>query len=351
VNADELFERLRQDTIGTFELLALYLGERLGLYRALSGAKWTTPAELATRTGTDARYVREWLEHQAVSGFLEVDDPAAEPEARRFRLPPGHEAVLVDQDHLMYLGYEGVNMVRAARPMPALVEAFRTGDPTPPLAWEPEGRAEFNRAIFLSLLGREWLPGMPEIDARLRADPPAKVGDVGCGTGWSSIAMARAYPAIRIDGYDLDPDAIAAAREHAEAEGLSDRVHFVAQDAAALPPSSRYDLVTVFEALHDLARPVDVLRGLRGLLASGGTVLVADEPTAERFEVPASDEERYLYGWSLVSCLPSAMGPGSAGTGAVMRPATLRRYAEQAGFGSVDVLFENDYWRFYLLRP
>ncbi len=351
MNADELVERLRQNSIGTFELLALYLGERLGLYRALSGGGWTTPGDLAARTGTHPRYVQEWLEHQAVSGFLEVDDPAADPEDRRFRLPPAHEEVLADQDRLRYRAYQGVEMVRAARPMPALVEAFRTGQPTPPLAWEPEGRAEFNRAIFLNLLGREWLPAMPEVDARLHADPPARVCDVGCGTGWSSIAMALAYPTIVVDGYDLDPDAIAAARRHAEEQGLSDRVRFVAEDAAAVPASARYDLVTVFEALHDLSRPVEVLAGLRRLLAPTGMVLVADEPTAERFDVPASDEERYLYGWSVVSCLPAAMGPGSAETGAVMRPATLRRYAEEAGYAAAEVLFENDDWRFYLLRP
>jgi hypothetical protein len=117
-----------------------------------------------------------------------------------------------------------------------------------------------------------------------------------------------------------------------------------------VPASTRYDLVTVFEALHDLSRPVEVLSELRRLLAPTGLVLVADEPAAERFDVPASDEERYLYGWSVVSCLPAAMGPGSAETGAVMRPATLRRYAEEAGYAAAEVLFENEYWRFYLLR-
>ena len=163
--------------------------------------------------------------------------------------------------------------------------------------------------------------------------------------------MALAYPTILSrHGYDLDPDAIAAARRHAEGQGLSDPVRFAAEDAAAVPASARYDLVTVFEALHDLSRPVEVLRAPEVLLLTG-MVLVADEPTAERFDVPASDEERYLYGWSVVSCLPAAMGPGSAETGAVMRPATLRRYAEEAGYAAADVLFENDYWRFYLLRP
>jgi SAM-dependent methyltransferase len=223
----------------------------------------------------------------------------------------------------------------------------------------------------VNLLGTEWLPAIGEVDRRLRAAPPARVADMGCGTGWSSIAMATAYPRITVDGFDLDPDVIAAASENARQAGVADRVRFTVLDAADpdLPrprsrPRSRrrpapvavgrrYDLVTVFEALHDMARPVEALAAARRMLAEGGSVVVADEPVADEFTAPASEMERYAYAWSVVSCLPSAMGdPETAATGAVMRPATLARYARSAGFARTEALpVETEVWRFYRLVP
>jgi SAM-dependent methyltransferase len=348
-----LVERLFQDAVGALELYTIYLGERLGLYRALAEGGPATSSELAERTGTAERYVREWLEHHASSGLLEVDDSRAEPLARRYRLPSEHVPVLADPDDHRYEGYKGVDIVRAARPLPQLVEAFRTGDAPPPLPWEPEGRAEFNRALFLNLLGKEWLPAITDLDRRLRADPPARVADVACGTGWSSIAMARAYPRIIVDGFDLDQDVIAVAREHADEVGLADRVTFSVTDASEFPNTGGYDLVTIIEALHDMSRPVDVLRTAREMLGEGGAVLVVDELAQDEFTAPASDRERYNYGWSVVSCLPGAMGdPQTRATGAVMRPSTLRRYAMEAGFRDVEILpIETEYWRFYRLIP
>jgi SAM-dependent methyltransferase len=347
-----LADRLRANAAGALELYTIYLGERLGLYAALADGEPVTSAELAERTGTAERYVREWLEHHAAVALLEVDDPAAEPLERRFSMPPEHVPVLVERDDLRYNAYRGVELVRGARPMPALVEAFRTGGAPPPIDWEPEGRAEFNRAIYLTLLGTQWLPSIADVDARLRGDPPARVADVACGTGWSSIAMARAYPKITVQGFDLDEAAIALARLHLGEEGaLAERVTFSVADASDPELSGTFDLVTIFEALHDMSRPVEALRAARGLLAEGGSVVIADELVGEAFTAPAPEEERYTYGWSVVSCLPYAMDdPETAATGAVMRPPTLRRYAGEAGFGEVEILpIETDFWRFYRL--
>jgi 2-polyprenyl-3-methyl-5-hydroxy-6-metoxy-1,4-benzoquinol methylase len=345
--------RLFQDAVGALELYTVYLGERLGLYRALADHGPATSSELAGRTGTAERYVREWLEHHAASGLLEVDDPRTDPLARRYRLPPEHVPVLVDTDDLRYQAYMGVDLVRAGRPLPQLVEAFRTGDAPPPLPWEPEGRAEFNRALFLNLLGKQWLPQIPEIDRRLRAEPPARVADIGCGTGWSSISMAKAYPRIAVDGFDLDPDVVVAARANAAQAVVADRVRFSVADASDQSGDGCYDLVTIFEALHDMARPVDALRTARAMLSEAGSMLVADELVADEFTAPASVLDRYSYGWSVVSCLPAVMGdPATAATGAVMRPATLRRYATEAGFGATEVLpVETGVWRLYRLVP
>ena len=351
--AAALADRLFHDMVGALELFTIYLGDRLGLYRALDTDGPATSAELAARTGTAERHVREWLEHHAASGLLEVDDPAAGPLARRYRLPPAHIPALADPDDVRYRAFNGVEIVRAARWLPQLVEAFQTGGAPPPLPWAPEGRADYNRAVYLNLLGKQWLPAIADVDQRLRRQPPARVADLACGPGWSSIAMAQAYPLITVDGFDLDPDVIAVARRNADQAGLSSRVTFTVTDASGPDMSGRFDIVTIFEGLHDMSRPVDALRVARSLLGEPGSVLIADELTEDEFTAPASDLERYHYGWSVVSCLPSAMGdPETAATGAVMRTATLRRYAHEAGFRNVEVLpLETETWRFYLLTP
>jgi predicted O-methyltransferase YrrM len=349
--ANALRERLFGDALGALELYTIYLGERLGLYRALAEGGPATSSQLAARTGTTERYVREWLEQHAASDLLAVDDPRAEPLERRYWLPPEHIAVLANPDDVRCEASSGVDIVRAGRWLPQLVEAFRVGNAPSPLPWEPEGRAEPNRARFINLLGTEWLPAIVDVDLRLRAEPPARVLDVACGTGWSSIAMAQAYSKITVDGVDLDHDAISAARGNAERAGVADRVRFSVTDAADVGGAVGYDLVTIFEALHDMSRPVDALNAARQMIADDGTLLVVDGLVAEEFTVPASPRKRTEYGWSVVSCLPGAMGdPQTAATGAVMRPSVLRHYALQAGFGVVEVLpIHTDYWRFYRL--
>ncbi|HEX9527735.1 MAG TPA: class I SAM-dependent methyltransferase [Streptosporangiaceae bacterium] len=348
-----LADRLFRDMVGALELLTVYLGERLGLYQALHAGGPATSAELAARTGTTERYIREWLEHHAASGLLEVDDPAGGPLARRYFLPPGHVPVLADTGDVRYQTFNGAEIVRAARWMPEVAKAIRSGGAPPPLPWAPEGRPEFNRAIFLNLLAKQWLPAIADVDRRLRSEPSARVADLACGTGWSSIAMAQAYPLISVDGFDLDADAIAAARRNAEETGLADRVTFTAADASGPGASGRYDLVTILEGLHDMSRPVAALRVARGMVREPGCVIVADELVEDEFTAPASIEEQYHYAWSVVACLPAVMGDlDTAATGAVLRPATLRQYALEAGFQGLEILPVNaGMLRFYRLTP
>ncbi|WP_203433038.1 class I SAM-dependent methyltransferase [Jiangella asiatica] len=350
---EALRERMFGSAMAALELYTIYIGVRLGLYRALADGGPASSSQLADRTGIAERYAREWLEQQAVSGLIDVDDPRAEPLARRYRLPPEHIPVLADPDDVRYEAHTGVDIVRAGRRLPQLVEAFRVGNAPPPLPWEPEGRADPNRARFINLLGNEWLPAIADIDVRLRAERPARVADVACGTGWSSIAMAHAYPSVHVDGVDLDHDAITAARQNAERAGVADRVTFSVTDAADLAGRGGYDLVTIFEALHDMSRPVDALSAAREILAQDGILLVVDGLVNDEFMAPASPRERTEYGWSVVSCLPGAMAdPQTAATGAVMRPSMLRQYALQAGFRDVQTLpIDTDYWRFYRLLP
>jgi len=350
--AGALSARVRRAAVGTFDLMSIRLGERMGLFRGLAEGP-ATGLELAQRTGTNARMLREWLEHQAVTGLLEVEDASAPPEERRYRLPEGGAEAFTDRDSVAYTVPTVTEVLHAVGFLPGLEEAMRTGAGLVDTYGWREGRPDGNRARYLTQLTQEWLPAMPEVHARLLADPPARVADLGVGSGWSSIAMARAYPAIRVDGFDLDEVAIGFASRHAADADVADRVSFLARDASDHEFAGRYDLVTVFEALHDLARPVEALTAVRHLLAEGGSVIVADERVPERFAAPGTDFDRYIYGWSVMSCLPASMtDPGSVATGAVMRPETLRRYAMEAGFERVDVLpIDHFEWRFYRLMP
>ena len=347
-----LVERIVASTIGLFDLASVHLGDRLGLYRALHTHGPATSRELAERTGTDERYIREWLEHQAVTDILAV---TGGPDGRRYALPPGHAAALVATDDPNYIAPLGRQALGMLRPLPELVHAFRTGEGIPYEEYGPdtrEGIADLNRVMFVNELGSAWLPAIPDVHRRLEAG--GRVADLGCGTGWSSIAIARAYPRATVDGFDADPASIEAARGNANAEGLSRRVHFRVADASDPAPAGRFDLVTVFEALHDMARPVQALANARRTLTDGGTVVVADERVAERFTAPGDDLERLMYGFSVVHCLAvgRAGDADSAATGTAMRPDTLRAYARHAGFGHVEELpIDNDFWRFYRLDP
>ena len=352
---DELVGRLFGATIGAMDLLGIYLGDRLGLYRALADHGPLTSGGLAGAAGVHERYAREWLEQQAASAILDVDDPALPHDARRYALPPGHDEALLDEDSLNYAAPFARLIVAAGRPIEALKEAFRNGGGVPYADYGVdlyEAQAAFTRPLFGKLLGSEWLPAVADVHVRLLDDPPAQVADVACGGGLSSIAIARAYPKVRVDGIDLDEASIELAGRHLDGSGVEDRVTFAVRDASDPGLAGRYDLVTIFEALHDMSYPVDVLRACRGLLAEGGSLIVGDERTAETFTAPADDLERLYYGFSVLHCLPVGMiGDDPAGTGTVMRPETVRRYAAEAGFAEFEVLpIENDFWRFYRLR-
>jgi 2-polyprenyl-3-methyl-5-hydroxy-6-metoxy-1,4-benzoquinol methylase len=351
---DALVERLFTNAIGAFDLFSVYLGDRLGLYRALADGGPMASAELAAAAGVHERYAREWLEQQAASDLLEVVDGA--DRERRFRIPDGHDEPLLDVSSLNYVAPMARAVLASVRPVDALVDAFRSGGGVPYADYGDdlhESQAAFTRPLFENLLAEEWLATVPELHDRLSSDPPARVADIACGQGRSSIAIARAYPKVHVDGIDSDRASIERARENLAASGVADRVTFHARNAADVRPDAPYDLVTIFEALHDMSFPVDVLRTARRLLARGGAVLIGDERTEETFAAPADDRERLYYGFSVFHCLPVGMvGEGAVGTGTVMRPATVRRYAADAGFSTCDVLpIENDFWRFYLLKP
>jgi 2-polyprenyl-3-methyl-5-hydroxy-6-metoxy-1,4-benzoquinol methylase len=351
---DALVERLMQATAGMFDIYTTYLGDRLGLYRALEDGGPSTSAQVARRSGTHERYVREWLEQQTVVGILQVDDPYAGPGERRYTLPDGHAEVLIDCDSPNYLAPLAQLMVGTVRPLDALLQAFRYGHGVPAAengADLREGQGGLNRVAYLDQLGQSWMPSVPDVHARLLADPPARVADVGCGVGWASIGLARVYNTICVDGYDLDAPSIDMARTNAHAMGVADRVSFAVRDAAEAAQGPPYDLVLAFECIHDMADPVGVLRAMRAMAGEHGAVIIVDERVGESFATRDAETEWFMYGFSVLHCLPASMAETpSAATGTVMRPATLRAYAVKAGFRDVNVLpIENAFYTFYRL--
>jgi 2-polyprenyl-3-methyl-5-hydroxy-6-metoxy-1,4-benzoquinol methylase len=355
--AEALVARLFEASLGMMDVMAVYVGDRLGLYRALRDGGPATAAELATRAGIDERYAREWLEQQAVTDLLDVDDSSAPADRRRYGLSEAYAAALLDPDSPVSIAPVGRSVVACAKVLPALLDAYRSGGGVEWADYGPdmiEAQGDFNRPWLRGSFGSEILPAIPAINARLTSDPPARVADVACGLGWASIAIATAYPGVRVDGFDLDAASIELARANAAAAGVADRVTFAVRDAADPAAAGQYDLVVVIEAIHDLSRPVEVLAAIRGMLRAGGSALIADERTEDAFTAPGSEIERAYYGYSLFTCLPAAMTTRpTAATGTVMRADRFRSYAEAAGFGDFERLDEPalDMLRFYRLTP
>jgi 2-polyprenyl-3-methyl-5-hydroxy-6-metoxy-1,4-benzoquinol methylase len=352
---DALVERLFNATIDCLEVASIHVGGRLGLYRALADGGDATPDELARRTGTAERYVREWLEQQAVAGFLTVANPDADAGARRYELPAEHRPVFVDEDDLNYLTPLTGVAVDVIVPFEQILDAYRTGAGVPFEAYGPDlvdTIGAINRPQFLNLVA-DWLGSVPEVDERLRTDPPARVGDLAAGTAQSSIAIARAYPLVAVDAIDVDATSVERAAANVAAAGLDGRVRPVLHDAGTAGLAGAYDLVTIFEALHDMNHPVAALRAVRDQLADGACVIVADERVADRFAPRGDEIERLCYGFSVLHCLAVGLvDDDSAGTGTVIRADTVRAYAAEAGFSRTDVLpIEHDFWRFYRLVP
>jgi 2-polyprenyl-3-methyl-5-hydroxy-6-metoxy-1,4-benzoquinol methylase len=351
---DELVERLFTASLGMAEVLTVYLGDSLGLYRALERAGSMTARELAQGTGIFERYAREWLEQQAAAGILATEDVTADAHERRYHLPPGHVEPLLDLDSPYSMAPLCKSFVAVSGALPELLSAFRSGAG---VAWSSYGRdmveaqGDFNRPWLVGSLGTEYLPSIPDLHDQLLSASGASVADIACGVGWAAISLARAYPNITVDGFDLDEASIEIASRNAQEAGVADRVRFEAKDAADPALQSRYDLALVVESVHDLSQPVAVLSAIKDMLKPGGTLIVADERTEDSFSAPASETERFFYAYSVLCCLPSAMDDHtSAATGTVMRQATFEAYAKEAGFDGVSVLpIEHDFLRFYRL--
>jgi SAM-dependent methyltransferase len=305
------------------------LGDRLGLYDCLNGAGPLSSAEVAERSGCAERYVREWLNSQVAAGYLEYD-----PQAATYRLPPEHAAVLADS--------ASPTLLTPAFNVPAsmwhdeeqAIQAFRTGEGVPWGAHHERlfcGVAAFYRNAYSGTLVPQWLPALDGVVEQLEAG--AKVADVGCGHGHSTVLMAQAYPGSRFYGFDPHADSIAAAREHAVEAGVGDRVTFATATATDYAEDG-FDLICFFDALHDMGDPVGAARHARSALADGGTVMLVEPYAGDAVEDNAGTIGRLYYSASTVLCCAHAISEnGGDALGAQAGESRLAEVFAEAGFG------------------
>ncbi|MEY2420927.1 MAG: hypothetical protein QOI95_994 [Acidimicrobiaceae bacterium] len=325
--------------LATMELANVELGIRLGLYETLAGAGPLRSQEVAAGAGIAERYAQEWLEQQTVAGVLEVDDVTKPAGERRFTLPNAHAHVLLDDDSEACMKPCAAVVPWLSKAIDIMVEEFRNGTGAAFGLFDMHDiQAAFTRPVFVNHLTQTWLPALSNVQAKLTAGERVRIAEVGCGEGLAAITIAAAYPNAEIDGFDLDEASIDAAREQAGAAGVGERARFEVRDAADPAIVGDYDLVMAIEMLHDMPDPVGILQTMKRLAGEHGTVLVADERAEETFTVPASEMERFFYTFSTLHCLAVSMQNGGVGTGTVIRPDTMRRYAADAGFSTVEVL-------------
>ena len=336
--------------LAAMELANVELGVRLGLYEVLADAGAFTARDLAAGAGIAERYAQEWLEQQAVAGVVEVDDVTKAAHERRFTLPNAHAHVLLEDDSEACMKPCAAVVPWLSKAIDIMVEEFRNGTGAAFRLFDLHDiQAAFTRPVFVNHLTQTWLPALSDVQAKLAAGERVRIAEVGCGEGLAAITIAKAYPNVEIDGFDLDDASIAVAQAQAESAGVGDRARFEVRDAADPSLSGDYDLVMAIEMLHDMPDPVGILRTMKKLAGEHGTVLVADERAEETFTVPTTEMERFFYTFSTLHCLAVSMQHDGVGTGTVIRPETMRRYATDAGFATVELL-DVDHPQFVLFR-
>jgi 2-polyprenyl-3-methyl-5-hydroxy-6-metoxy-1,4-benzoquinol methylase len=306
-----------------------YIGQKLGLYQAMAGADPTTPAELAERTGTTERYVREWLINQAAGGYVEYD-----PESGRYSLPPEQTVALTDESSPFYVG-GGFYVVKAmAQAQARIIDAFRNGGG---MLWgehDPDlfvGTERFFRPGYTAHLVGAWIPALTGIEEKLKAG--GRVADVGCGHGASTIIMAKAYPNSSFHGFDNHEPSIKHAREVAAEAGVADRVSFEVANAVDFPEvDGGYDMIAFFDCLHDMGDPVGAAKRACETLAPEGSALIVEPMAGNTVEENLNPIGRTFSAASTLCCTANSLALGGPALGAVATEQTLRDTVLAGGF-------------------
>jgi SAM-dependent methyltransferase len=307
------------------------IGEKLGLYRAMAHAGPLTSAEVAERSGAAERSVREWLANQAAGGYVTYD-----PESDRYTLPDEHALALADEDSPFYIlgAFELIASLYADEPK--ILEAFKSGGG---MGWHEHdhrlfrGTERFFRPGYRAHLVEEWIPALDGVQDKLERG--ARVADVGCGHGASTVIMAKAFPASEFHGFDYHPESIERARAIAEQEGVGDRVSFEVATAKDYPGSG-YDLVCVFDCLHDMGDPIGASAHVLETLAPDGTWMIVEPFAGDRLQDNLNPIGRVFYGASTMICTPASLDQEvGLALGAQAGEARLREVVTKGGFGSL----------------
>ena len=320
--------RFLNDVGSVFTAASVITGDKLGLYKALAESGAQTSHELASRTRTHERYIREWLANQAAAGYVAYD-----PATLRFSLPPEHVPFLADDSSEVNV----CGMFGAGQPIfadePKITEAFRTGRG---VGWgEHDARLygstdRIFRNGYAAHLVQDWIPALDGVESKLRTG--AVVADVGCGFGSSTILMAKAYPMSHFVGYDFHEGSIASAREAASRAGVADRVRFEVASANAMPEKD-FDLICCFDCVHDMGDPVGVLASLRAALKPNGTLLMVEPYAGDSLEENLTPVGRIFYGASTMLCTPASLAQDvGLALGAQSGEARMREVVASAGF-------------------
>jgi SAM-dependent methyltransferase len=325
----------------------VHVGDRLGLYKAMAGAGPITSATLAQRTGTAERYVREWLANQTAGGYVVYD-----PTGGTYQLPPEHALVLADERSPVFLAGAFETIASCYADHDVVADAFRSGAG---IGWHAHDERLFTGVVrlfrpgYAAHLVQDWLPRLDGVVAKLQAG--AKVADVGCGYGASTIIMAEAFEASRFHGFDPHQPSIASARAAAAAAGVQQRTTFDLETAEDLPHDG-YDLVCLFDALHDMGDPVGAARRIRDALAPDGTLLLVEPNAGDALEQNLNPVGRTYYGLSTVICTPGSLAQeGGLGLGAQAGERQLTSLLHEAGFSCVRRAAETPFNMILEARP
>jgi 2-polyprenyl-3-methyl-5-hydroxy-6-metoxy-1,4-benzoquinol methylase len=299
---NEMLHRGVNDFGATFHAACVVIGDRLGLYKGLAAGGPQTPGELAKRTGTAERYVREWLSSQAAGGYVTLD-----ADTGRFRLTEEQAFTLADEKSPAFLPGAFQLALAATKAVPRLTEAFRSGEG---MGWHEHdhelfhGTERFFRPGYAANLVSQWIPTLTGVDERLKAG--AKVADVGCGHGSSTVLMAQSYPKSTFVGFDYHDGSIQTARERAKEAGVADRVKFEVARAKDYPGNG-YNFVTFFDCLHDMGDPVGAARHVRSTLSPDGTWMIVEPFANDKLEENLNPIGRVFYSASTLLCTPASL--------------------------------------------
>jgi 2-polyprenyl-3-methyl-5-hydroxy-6-metoxy-1,4-benzoquinol methylase len=339
-------EQLSGDIAAVMHGAMSWIGDRLGIFKAMMDSGPITLEDLAARTNLSQRYLKEWLGSMVAANYVEY-----RTDSQTYFLPPEHAVSLADEDSLFFFGGFISGIIPNLAVAPKVADAFKTGKGVSISEYPSEVFAALERSsgpLYKHRLVQQWIPAMPSVKAKLEAGGSAL--DVGCGSGRAAITMAKAFPKSHFHGYDAHPGSIERAHNNAKAAGVEDRVTFEVVDCTRLP-QNKFDFITTFEVVHDAVDPLGLLGAIRGALKPDGAYLMDELNVSANLEDNINNFARMLYSVSTLYCMTTSLAHGGAGIGALMGEPKARELAEQAGFTHFSRLpIKDNFFAFYELR-